>query len=52
MSGGKEKVCCLQKPLKIREPSEMEPESYAVFNKRCSDVKKHLFIEWGESGFV
>ena len=34
VSGGEEKVRCLQKPLKIREPLEMEPESYAVFYKK------------------
>ena len=34
VSGHEAKVCCLEKPLKIREASEIEPESYAVFYKK------------------
>ena len=44
VSGGEAKVCCLQKPLKIREPSEIEPESYAVFYKKVFKCEKAPFL--------
>ena len=48
VSGGEVKVCCLQKPLKIREPSEMEPESYTVFYKKVFKCGKHLLCRVGQ----
>ena len=44
VSGGELKLCCLQKPLKIRKPSEIESESYAVFYKKVFKCEKAPYL--------